>query len=280
MRLIMTLLVRDEEDIIEQNLRHHLAAGVDHFIVMDNRSTDGTKGIVDEYVRNGVVDYIFEGADDYAQTVWVTKMARLAASKYGADWVINSDADEFWWPHRRAGLKSALARVPLGIEALQVRRHDFAPRPLEPGQQWLDEMVYRRTRSVNAVGQPLPPKVCHRAALDSSVSQGNHRVSRDGRELQAVETNAISILHFPVRTLAQLTRKIANGGAAYGRSKLPPGVGHAWRALYSMYQRDGLDAYFDELLVTDDDLPGALADGQLVVDGRLRDRLRAVTTTH
>ena len=44
MRLVMTLKVRDEEDVIEDNLRFHGAMGVDFFIVMDNGSVDQDAG--------------------------------------------------------------------------------------------------------------------------------------------------------------------------------------------------------------------------------------------
>ena len=37
-------------------------------------------------------------------------MARLAATDHGADWVINTDADEFWMP-RRATLKEMFGSV-------------------------------------------------------------------------------------------------------------------------------------------------------------------------
>jgi hypothetical protein len=40
MRLVMTLLVRDEIDIIRQNIEFHLRHGVDFVIGTDNGSTD------------------------------------------------------------------------------------------------------------------------------------------------------------------------------------------------------------------------------------------------
>ena len=49
MRLAMTLLVRDEADIIEANLRYHRAQGVDFFVVGDNGSEDGTLEILERY---------------------------------------------------------------------------------------------------------------------------------------------------------------------------------------------------------------------------------------
>ncbi len=49
MRLAMTLMVRDEADIIGAMLDHHLRQGVDIFIVTDNGSIDGTREIIEEF---------------------------------------------------------------------------------------------------------------------------------------------------------------------------------------------------------------------------------------
>ncbi len=42
-KLFMTLLVKNEEGMLEENLQFHKAMGVDGFIITDNNSTDSTR---------------------------------------------------------------------------------------------------------------------------------------------------------------------------------------------------------------------------------------------
>src|SRR5213078_3157186 len=69
-----------------------------------------------------------EPAEGLRQSEWVTRMARLAATEFGADWVINTDADEFWWP-RGGSLKDVLAAVPDRYGIVHAFWRSFVPRP-------------------------------------------------------------------------------------------------------------------------------------------------------
>ena len=92
-RLIMTLLVKNEEDMLEENLRFHKAMGVDGFIITDNNSTDRTPEIIEKYRQMGwVKEVIQETATNYEQKAWVDRMIWKAKTRYGADWIINADA--------------------------------------------------------------------------------------------------------------------------------------------------------------------------------------------
>lgn len=266
----MTLLVRDEADIIAANIEFHRAMGVDFFIVMDNRSVDETSEILHDYARQGLVHYIYQSEDDYAQHRWVTRMARIAATDYGADWVINNDADEFWWPERSDDLRDALSTLPAQAAAACAQRTNFIPRepPVDPF--FANAMTVRDTASVNALGRPLPGKVCHRAHRDIVVEQGNHAVAVAGDRVTPVDL-AVTILHFPMRSYAQFANKIAKGGAAYERNQdLDRGTGATWRHLYERFKRSELEDHYRSQVPSEAEVRDGLATGRYVVDERLK----------
>ena len=124
----MTLLVRDEADIVDAQIAYHLHAGVDFVVATDNRSEDATLEILERYARDGVLYLIREPGDDLRQSEWVTRMARLATTDFGADWILNADADEFWHA-RGASLKELLCAVPTRFGAVRGAWRNFVPRP-------------------------------------------------------------------------------------------------------------------------------------------------------
>ena len=138
MKLVVTVLARDEADIIDAQVAFHLNAGADFVIATDNNSQDGTNEILRRYERQGVLHLIHEPAEGLHQSEWVTRMARLAATELGADWVINTDADEFWWP-RGESLKNVLAAIVNGVAAvifIAVADVAWAPAPVLSNDCW------------------------------------------------------------------------------------------------------------------------------------------------
>ena len=61
----MTLLVRDEADVVDSHLAFHLNAGVDYVVATDHRSQDGTTEILDRYARDGRLHLIREEDVEY-----------------------------------------------------------------------------------------------------------------------------------------------------------------------------------------------------------------------
>jgi hypothetical protein len=264
-KLAMTLLVRDEADIVEAQLAFHLAAGVDVVIATDHRSSDGTTEILERYARDGSVHLVREDAERIRQSDWVTRMARLAATEHGADWVLNSDADEFWWP--RAGtLKDVLGAVPPPYGVVRAVSRIFVPRPGRT--PWAERMTARLALAA-PINDPATPyrhvaKVAHRAHPQIVVRQGNHSVA--GVELRELRPWAgLELLHFPLRSQEQVERKHRNTLAAWERNL---------RGDLARSRAGSAEAFHTRVVVDDDALARGLSSGALVEDTRLRDALR------
>lgn len=82
-KLFMTLLVKNEEGMLEENLQFHKAMGVDGFIITDNNSTDSTPDIIRKYKQKGwIKEVIEEKATNYEQKDWVDRMIWKAKTIY------------------------------------------------------------------------------------------------------------------------------------------------------------------------------------------------------
>jgi hypothetical protein len=272
-KVVMTLLVRDEADVVDAQIAYHLHAGVDEILATDNASTDGTTEILERWERTGRLRLLREPAEDMRQDEWVTRMARLAAAEHDADWVLHADADEFWWP-RGGSVKDVLATVPDRYGVVRGCWRHFLPRP-DDGAFFAERMTVRLATPAHPGDKETifhaHQKVAHRAHPDVEVERGNHNAEAPGLEpLRA--WHPIEVLHFSFRSVAQLERK-ARGN--WLRSPTYEPTQH--RLLLDEAFRQGrLEEFYDSHAVDDEALARGLADDSLAVDTRLRDALRAL----
>ncbi|MGH3077396.1 MAG: glycosyltransferase family 2 protein [Gaiellaceae bacterium] len=273
MKLVMTLLARDEADIVESWLAFHLNAGADFVIATDNRSEDGTTEILERYAREGHLHLIREPGEDLRQDEWVTRMARLAATEFAADWVINSDADEFWWP-RGASLSEMLAAVPERYGTVSGFLRTFAPRP---GEVDFAERMTVRFSALAPINDPASlykpiRKVLHRAHPEIRLTRGNHAVV-DSPFAPLRGWFPVEVFHFPIRSLAQCEHKTRLQGTAFEKYVDRPPTGYHAR-MFAALREGRMAEHYDSLVISDGELERGRADGRLVVDTRLRDALR------
>ncbi len=270
MKVVMTLLVRDEADIVDEQIAFHLGAGVDFVIATDNRSQDGTTEILERYAREGRLHLIRESGEDLRQSEWVTRMARLAAD-FGADWVLNTDADEFWWP-QGAGLKDVLGVVPSRYGVVRAAWRNFVPRPND-GRPFSERMTARLcTPAFHHHPLSTHSKSAHRAVADVRVGRGNHEAFGEGL-LPLRGWYPLEILHFPVRSLEHSVRKYVTQFVALEKNA-EKGIPNHMAEAYEAYRAGRLEEFYEPLVVDDDALARGVGDGSLAVDTRLRDRLR------
>jgi hypothetical protein len=199
-------------------------------------------------------------------------MARLAATDFGADWVIHSDADEFWWP-RGESLKEVLASIPGRYGVVRALLRHFVARP--DGDSFFAERMTARMSSSAPINDPRSLyrpnlKVIHRADPNVAVSIGTQRLV-DSPLIPLRGWYPVEFMHFPVRSIEQCGRKYSYQEIAAGQAPSP-----YYERVRAFVAEGRVPDLYDELVVVDDALQRGLADGSLVIDTRLRDALRTL----
>lgn len=231
MRFVVTLMVRDEIDVIAAVIEHLLAQGPDQIIVTDNGSVDGTAKVLERYARLGLVELHHDPVHRKQQGVVVTQMARRARTEYAADWVVNADADEFWVAtNPTLTLRDALERTPLSLNAFTVPVTNLIGHPARLGSGftrlvWRDLRSDEQLQEIGIHAQPTPNAV-HRGEPDVVVAQGNHFVNIESNGQPDADV-ALEVLHVPWRSWSQFEQKVVHAGRAYEQSpELRPSKNH------------------------------------------------------
>ena len=269
MKVVLTMLVRNEADVVEAQIAHHLNAGVDFVVAIDNESTDGTSDVLEAYAREGHLVRL-PRSGGVQESPWRTHMAQLAAVEYGADWVFNADGDEFFWP-RGESLKAVLAAVPARFGVLHAPSHVFVP--VFDGPAFFAERMTLRFTPDAALNDPVSiyrpyTKLVHRADPGVVIDRGNHSLlAGDLRPMHG--WHPIEVLHFPLRSAEQLAEKQRKW------NRYPDVRAGGWYELAERLQASGrLSDHVDDVKLDEKTIARGLTAGYLTRDTRLRDALR------
>lgn len=219
------MLVKDEQDIVEETVRHLLGEGVDYLYVLDNLSTDGTAEIL-QRLRDDKLPLTVDLDEQvgYYQSTKTTALAQRALAD-GFDWVIPCDADE-WWCSVFGSLRDVIeGHDDAGFDIIKAELYDHVP----TGDDDVDELnPYKRIEW--RFGYPgRLGKVACRCRPDLTIGMGNHSARYEHSLSNVRYDAALSLHHFTWRSEDQYVRKIRNGWVAYAHTDLPPETGGHWR---------------------------------------------------
>ncbi len=261
-KLVMTLLVRNEKDIVRDNIEFHFGSGVDLIIATDNNSTDGTLEILKEYESKGVLHLIQEPSTTFNQSKWVNRMADLAVREYAANIVFHSDGDEFWMP-KSGNLKTELTANPV-VDVLKVVTRNIILEDLGGQERYPENATFivknvSKGPKIKKISNNRYLTKTHRKvmfktpAISLYVGEGNHRVNDDEFKLVQSQSTDITIYHFPSRGKDQFYQKVIEGGESLKRtSDINSSVGGHWRKWYEAYERGELDVEYASMVLEQD----------------------------
>jgi FkbM family methyltransferase len=285
--VVMVILCRDESDIIRESLAYHLHHGVEAFVVMDNDSTDGTRDILAEFEKLGVATIVEQPMHTKAQGKWMTELARLALDKYQPDWVLASDADEFW-VSEEGNIATTLSQnsggPDVGWHTVERFNMLLSRKQLKDptGKFWQTSICVEKAfpfpMEYMGVDKPSPPENLLAYALGDKVicrprglklmHHGNHVVEHDkpcGGRIAGMH-----VLHFPVRNYEQFIKKVSRNGSSYAVNKeLSEDISWHLRRWYKLYQEGHLEEEFQKLVLTSEQERRYFEQGAITINSEL-----------
>jgi hypothetical protein len=225
MQLVAVSVVKNEADIIEAFVRH-TRGWVDHHLVFDHDSSDGTREILGRLVREGLPLSVFtDDALGNLQQARSNHLTRVAAAELTADWILPLDADEFISGPGRPALEGQLKAIDPSAPA-SVLLLNYHP---TDGDDTSQPNPVVRLRYCELKQGPTRKIMVPRAlALDPTVAaaKGSHAVHRGSQLIPDTPLSAqFHLAHFPDRSPGQQAARIMQAELQrLGRGRAHAGV--------------------------------------------------------
>ena len=154
--LVLALTELGPPEIVEAQLAFHLAAGVDLVLV------PGVPGSEPFTRENGAVRVVRDTSRGWDEV----------AAEFGAAWIIEAGAAEFWWPNG-GSLADLVRLLPPDVAAIQAIERRFAPAANGDGLL-LERTTMRLAPGAPALDTPLPagrrPRLIRRTGSQPSAA--------------------------------------------------------------------------------------------------------------
>lgn len=235
MIIVAVSMIKNELDIVEAFVRH-TASFVDHHLVVDNGSTDGTRQMLGALADEGLPLTI---EDDPVPVQWqaqrTTHLMRRARAEFGADWVLPLDTDEFLIAD--GDIREILSGQPAIPTFVSWRTYVPDPADDESEPNPVVRIRHRLSEEAHPWRKVLVPGSL---ALTATIEMGNHDLIEESGEKGARSISERMVLaHFPVRSAEQWATKVAIGNLAYlARSTDRQGLGFHYIEPYEKLRED------------------------------------------
>ncbi|MFZ1108343.1 MAG: glycosyltransferase family 2 protein [Rhodomicrobium sp.] len=220
MRIAACLNVLNEVELIERCILHLKKVGVDHILICDMFSTDGTEKIIEKYLSQDVS--ILRLGIETPSPEYYRKQSD-AIRQLNADWVLFLDADEFVLPYN-GNIRDC--RILDDADVISLNCYNIActadksdiPDDLSPAAYQDINLIVQDVpnfRDQLSSADPLPivrlvwpSKVLARPECVAQVTDGSHDVLPAAPNLRRRVAPDLIIAHAPMTTKARFLRKL------------------------------------------------------------------------
>jgi hypothetical protein len=230
-RLGVVAILKNEALYLEEWLCHHMAVGVEHFLLYDNGSDDDLHAVIRPYVSHGLVTlawFPLRGGQRDANNHAVRWFGGTA------EWLAFLDLDEFLVPHGDVSVPTLLSRLGDAEQVLVARRefcysgHRERPPGLVTEEYRLASESVPRVGGSNVLGKPIVrPEGVARVGVHAATTVSGATVDVRGRRVPEAKPLAqpvfapLQVNHYYTKSFAEFEAKRARASTSTHAFPLP-----------------------------------------------------------